>query len=224
VEPSPAALRLHSINGPRTLREQVAHALRAAVVAGEMRPGVVYSAPVLARQLGVSATPVREAVLDLAQQGLVEQVRNRGFRVTVLSERDLDEITALRMLIEVPTVVALAARDVDVSALRPLAARIERAAKKADLIGYVEADRRFHLALLTLAGNRLLVEMADDLRARSRLYGLAGLAERGLLIESAREHMALLDTIAAHDEAGARALIERHIGHVRGLWAGKEEL
>jgi DNA-binding GntR family transcriptional regulator len=216
-------LRLHSIDGPRTLREQVAHALRAAVVAGEMRPGVVYSAPVLARQLGVSATPVREAVLDLVQQGLVEPVRNRGFRVTVLSERDLDEITALRMLIEVPTVASLATHGADVSGLQSLAERIERAAADSDLIGYVEADRRFHLALLAFAGNRWLVEIAGDLRARSRLYGLAGLAERGMLVESAREHTALLDRITAHDEPGARALIERHISHVRGPWAGNDE-
>ena len=209
MEPPSEPLRLHSIDGPRTLREQVAHALRAAVVAGELRPGVVYSAPVLARQLGVSATPVREAVLDLVQQGLVEPVRNRGFRVTVLSERDLDELTALRLLIEVPTVASLAERGADVSALRPLAERIERAAADADLIGYVEADRRFHLALLAFADNRWLVEIAGDLRVRSRL------AERGLLIESAREHAALLDRITARDELGTRALIERHISQVR---------
>ncbi|HSA52260.1 MAG TPA: GntR family transcriptional regulator, partial [Yinghuangia sp.] len=64
-----------------SLREQVARAIRAALVAGEMRPGVVYSAPGLATRFGVSATPVREALLDLAKDGLVEPVRNKGFRV-----------------------------------------------------------------------------------------------------------------------------------------------
>jgi DNA-binding GntR family transcriptional regulator len=213
------------LDGPRTLREQVADALRAALVTGEMRPGTVYSAPGLARQLGVSATPVREALLDLAQQRLVESVRNKGFRVTELSERELDEITQLRALIEVPTVAALASTvsDADVARLRPLAQRIDVAAARGDLIAYVEADRHFHVELLALAGNELLVETVADLRARSRLYGLAELAERGQLVNTAHEHSDLLDLLAKHDEAGARTLIERHIRHVRGVWAGRHE-
>jgi DNA-binding GntR family transcriptional regulator len=215
------ALRLSMLDGPRTLREQVADALRAALVTGELRPGMVYSAPALARQLGVSATPVREALLDLAQQRLVESVRNKGFRVTELSERELDQITHLRALIEVPTVAQLAntITDADVARLRPLAERIEEAAARGDVIAHVEADRRFHVELLALAGNELLVETVADLRARSRLYGLVGLAERGLLVESAHEHHELLDLLAAHDEAGARELMGRHIGHVRSIWA-----
>src|SRR3954470_11176919 len=95
---TPAADRSPALNLPRvlghhSLREQVSHALRAALIAGELRPGVVYSAPVLAAGFGVSATPVREAMLDLAKEGLVEVVRNKGFRVTELSDRDLDELT-----------------------------------------------------------------------------------------------------------------------------------
>src|SRR4051812_40547668 len=91
------------------LRDQVANALRAALIAGELRPGEVYSAPALAAEYGVSATPVREAMLDLAREGLVEAVRNKGFRITEMTERDLDEFTEIRALIEIPTVVGLTA-------------------------------------------------------------------------------------------------------------------
>ena len=69
-----------------------------------MVPGEVYSAPVLGARFGVSATPVREAMVDLSREGLVETVPNKGFRVTAVSESDLDDIAALRMLIEPPTV------------------------------------------------------------------------------------------------------------------------
>src|ERR671911_3059487 len=95
-----ASMTLPSFARRTSLREQVADALRAAVVSGEMKPGHVYSAPALAAQFGVSATPVREAMLDLAKEGLVEAVRNKGFRVTALSGRDLDELTEIRRLIE----------------------------------------------------------------------------------------------------------------------------
>ncbi|MFD8019876.1 GntR family transcriptional regulator, partial [Streptomyces lavendulae] len=65
-------LKQHSlIKAQERLRDQVGHALRAALIAGELRPGSVYSAPGLAAELGVSATPVREAMLDLAREGLV---------------------------------------------------------------------------------------------------------------------------------------------------------
>jgi len=73
-----------------SLREQVSRALEAALVAGELQPGEIYSAPGLAERFGVSATPVREALLDLVRDGFVEVVRNRGFRVVEMSETDLD--------------------------------------------------------------------------------------------------------------------------------------
>ncbi|MGW4664743.1 GntR family transcriptional regulator [Streptosporangium sandarakinum] len=218
-------LDLPAVGERQSLREQVAHALRAALITGEMRPGVVYSAPVLAAQFGVSATPVREAMLDLAKEGLVEAVRNKGFRVTELSDRDLDELTEIRLLIEVPTVTRLAsAGGTDGAArfdpLRPLARKIVDAADRGDLIAYVDADIRFHLELLALAGNAHLVDVVRDLRGRARLYGLPALSARGGLAGSAREHLELLDLLAAGDQEGTERLIRRHIGHVRGIWAG----
>lgn len=205
----------------RNYRDQVAHALRAALVSGQLRPGELYSAPALAARFGVSATPVREAMLDLVREGLVETVSNKGFRVTAVTGRQLDEYTHIRSLIEVPVVAALAstASAAELVALRPDAEQIVAAAKAADLIGYVEADRRFHLGLLALAGNRHLVEVVGDLRKRSRLYGLTRLAEHGLLEASAQEHLELLDALLARDEPAVRAVMTRHLGHVRGLWA-----
>ncbi|MEV8095369.1 GntR family transcriptional regulator [Kitasatospora sp. NPDC085879] len=203
------------------LRDQVAHALRAALISGELRPGVVYSAPALAADFGVSATPVREAMLDLAREGLVEAVRNKGFRVTELSERDLDEFTEIRALIEVPTVgrVTRTATREQLEALRPEAEAIVAAARAHDLIAYLEADRRFHLGLLGLAGNARLVETVGDLRKRSRLYGLTRLDQRGELVSSAEEHLELLDLMIAGDAEAAEECMSRHLGHVRSLWA-----
>ncbi|MET9218349.1 GntR family transcriptional regulator [Streptomyces sp. NPDC088197] len=207
------------------LRDQVANALRAALIAGELRPGAVYSAPILAAELGVSATPVREAMLDLAKEGLVEAVRNKGFRITEITERDLDEYTEIRALIEVPTIgrATAVATPEQLEALRPLALEIVETARGHDLIGYLEADRRFHLGLLALAGNGHLVEVVSDLRKRSRLYGLNWLDETGRLVASAQEHIELLDLMLARDSEGAQECISRHLGHVRSLWADGAE-
>ncbi|GAA3486116.1 MULTISPECIES: GntR family transcriptional regulator [Streptomyces] len=211
----------HLITAQERLRDQVANALRAALIAGELRPGSVYSAPGLAADFGVSATPVREAMLDLAREGLVEPVRNKGFRITEVSERDLDQYTEIRALIEVPVVgkvTRTAARE-ELEALRPVAEEIVASARKHDLIGYLEADRRFHLTLLGLAGNERLVETVGDLRKRSRLYGLTRLDERNELLPSAEEHVELLDLMLTGDAEAAEACMARHLGHVRSLWA-----
>jgi DNA-binding GntR family transcriptional regulator len=215
-------LALPALGVRRNLREEITQTLRAAVISGELRPGVVYSAPSLATQFGVSPTPVREAMLDLANEGLVDIVRNKGFRVTELSDADLDELSELRSLIEVPTVRRIAEAGVapeTLDELRPLAAEIEAAAGRGDLIAHVAADLKFHMRLLALGGNRHLVEVVRSLRARSRIYGLRALADRGALVPSAHEHAELLDLLAAGDADGAEALMRRHIGHVRGIWA-----
>ncbi|QES47667.1 GntR family transcriptional regulator [Streptomyces venezuelae] len=219
-------LKQHSlIKAQERLRDQVGHALRAALIAGQLEPGRVYSAPTLAAELGVSATPVREAMLDLAREGLVEPVRNKGFRVTEVSERDLDQYTELRTLIEVPTigiVTRIAPRE-RLEELRPIAEEIVASAREHDLIGYLEADRRFHLTLLGLAGNERLVETVGDLRKRSRLYGLTSLDKAGLLVSSAEEHLELLDLMLSGDAPAAESCMRRHLGHVRSLWADQAD-
>lgn len=220
----PAAPELPVVGDRQTIRRQVGHALRAALITGELRPGVLYSAPSLAARFGVSATPVREAMLDLVKEGLVEVAPNKGFRVTELSERDLDDITEIRALIEIPTVAEIARRHDPEHApalgeLRETAAGIVEFARTGALTDYIELDRQFHLGLLALAGNPHLVTVVGELRARSRLYGLAQLQEHGVLTRSAAEHLEIVDRVLAGDADGARELMQRHLSHVRGSWA-----
>lgn len=225
IDEATSSLSLPLFPSQKTFRERVADVLQSALISGEMRPGELYSAPALASRLGVSATPVREAMADLARVGMVEVVRNRGYRVTELSDRELDEITDLRRLIEVPTVAKISA-DCDAEAverLRPFANKIVEAAADADLVSYVEADNAFHHELLALSGSEQLARTVAELRSRSRMYGLRDLADQGLLEDSASEHLELLDLVAAHDAVGAEELMDRHIQHVRGVWAGQPE-
>lgn len=214
-----------SFSSRRNLREEIRDMLRGAVISGQLQPGIVYSAPSLAEQFGVSVTPVREAMLDLASEGHVEALRNKGFRVTELSPDQLDSITDVRILIEVPTVRAVAeagASPSDIKRLNGLADMIIEAAERHDLIEYVTADMEFHLAVLGLAGNPELVEVARSLRTKSRLYGLQTLTP-DQIFPSSREHADLVHLIEVRDGDGAERLMRQHLGHVRGIWAGRSE-
>jgi len=208
-----------------SLREQVTRALEAALVAGELRPGEIYSAPALAERLGVSATPVREAMLDLVKDGFVEVVRNRGFRVVEMSDADLDQVSQIRFLLEVPTTaqVARTITPAKLAVLATMADAIEFGAANGDLIGYLDSDRRFHVELISTLENPRLTELVDRLRRQTRLFGLDDLLHSGRLIASAREHHKLLEALKAADVDATRKLMETHILHTRGLWVGRDE-
>jgi DNA-binding GntR family transcriptional regulator len=203
------------------LREMSLSAIRHGMVSGEFRPGEIYSASALAIKLGISNGPVREAMLTLVNQGAMEVVRNRGFRVVELSDKQLDDIYELRMLLEVPAVTGLANKltDADEPELRRLAEEGLAAIKRNDLLAFLDKDRMFHLALLHLSGNGELVEIVERLRDRTRLYGLQALAEARALESSAQQHLDLLDAIFAHDGEGAKRVMTEHLNHVRGDWA-----
>ena len=207
------------------LRDHVSHALRASIISGELEPGVVYSAPSLGARFGVSATPVREAMQDLVRENLVEIVRNKGFRVTEISEQDLDEITHLRLLIEPPVVRAVTPSipNEDFPGLREMAQAIVGWAAVGDLVEYTEADRQFHLELLSYAHNTRMWNLVSDLRAHTRLYGLSSMLERGELEDTAREHLTILDTIESRDESAVESVMREHIVKTRGRWAKPAE-
>jgi DNA-binding GntR family transcriptional regulator len=208
-----------------SLRDQVRRSLEAAMVAGELKPGELYSAPALGERFGVSATPVREAMLDLAKDGFVVAERNRGFRVVEMSEADLDEISQIRLLLEVPSTVQVA-KIIEPAVLEELAAiadKIVSAAAEGDLIDYLDSDRRFHVLLISQLGNNRLTDLVDRMRRQTRLFGLVALAESGVLVSSAQEHRELIKAMRARDTTATKSLINRHIKHTRGLWVGREE-
>ena len=197
-----------------SVRGQILDALRTALVAGELKPGEVYSAPALGDRFGVSATPVREAMQQLALEGAVEVVPNRGFRVIERGARELAELAEVRALIEVPVMLRLA-RTVQAerwAELRPLAEATVRAAASGCRATYAESDRAFHRAVLALSGNEQLVQIAEDLHRRALWPLVGGPSTRGRadLMADAAEHAALLDALIARDLDVVRVLAGGH--------------
>ncbi len=216
---------IHELRQVASLRSRVETSLASAIISGKLAPGTLITVPTLAAQFAVSATPVREAILDLEKRGFVELVKNKGFRVTDVSDQDLEEIVQIRRLLEGPAmrIVAERLRGTGAESLRAQADRIALAASNVEFEDYIAADSVFHLSLLRLTENERLIDLVTELRKQTRMVGLVNLSRTAELEESVREHYQLLELLQEGDGISAENLTRHHIGHVLGWWAGLSE-
>jgi len=195
----------------------VAHALselRARVVSGSLAPGAELSQIRLAEELGVSTTPLREALRRLEAEGLIETRPNRRARVPPLDADDVDAVYCARIALE-SLAVSLAApafADADVSALRDDLAAMRRAAAPSELAAWDVAHASFHRRLVD-TGNPALTGQIDATMARSDRYrrlSVHGDDPAGR-IAGDREHAAIVEAAAARDGNRAAVLLARHL-------------
>lgn len=207
---------------PESLRDRALGILRQATVSGEIRAGEIYSATALAKRLGVSVSPVREAMLTLVNEGIMVPVRNRGFQVAPMTEHDRLEVYELRMLLEVPSVAKLATMDMSahLGRFHRMLDEMDALARDEEVQGFLQADRAFHLALIALHGNERLTNHVATLRDQTRLYGMQQFPGSTKLVESSREHREIVEAIEAGDEELTRERMAAHLGHISGDWAG----
>lgn len=194
------------------LREQVLQQVRSEIISGYSGPGAMYSVPSLATTLGISTTPVREALLELARIGLIEPLRNRGFKVVAPTLAQLRNLFDMRELLEcyAAEMVALK-RKKDLSGLKMLADDIAKSVDSGSVSDYLEADRRFHHALTEEADNELLTETVMALRDKMRLYGIDSDAGKDRQLASVAEHYKIVELAEIGDTEGLRTLLRHHI-------------
>ncbi|MBC2903598.1 GntR family transcriptional regulator [Streptomyces cupreus] len=213
-----------------TLRQQIADALRDEVLAGRLQPGQEFTVKEIAEQYGVSATPVREALVDLSAQGLLEADQHRGFRVHEYSVDDYRGIIEARSLIidgmfqalddsrkgyrepgDPRTAAALAG-------VRRRGEEAQRAASAGDLTVLIGYDLRFWRELAALFGNPYLADFLHRLRVQSwvcAVQPLRRLADlRGELWSG---HTELVDALSRRDIAAARSIIDAYHTHSLSL-------
>lgn len=204
----------------RSLRDEAVQRIRAAIVYGDIEPGQIHSAPALAGRLGVSITPVREALLELTSRGMVTQVRNRGFRVVERTPADLDAALELRELVEIPLLRRLATRGLlpaELAHFDQLAAAGTDAALQNDLETFLDLDRRFHLGLLECAGNPRVTDVVDRVLDHLRLAVFADGAGPALATV-AGGHDEILAAIRARDPAAVQRSASAHLELTRTAW------
>ena len=199
-------------NPASSLRDRVLERVRSDIVSGRSGPGTMYSVPSLASELGVSTTPVREALLELSNRGMIAPMRNRGFKVQASSLEDLENLFEVRELLERFAVVSIAQQRLkDTVELEELADAVAAAVKLRDVGGYLEADRAFHGALVSRTGNPRLTKMIMDLRDDMRLFGIDTADGEERQRASVKEHYQLIEFAVKGDTKNIASLITSHI-------------
>jgi DNA-binding GntR family transcriptional regulator len=193
------------------LYERVAERLRERILAHTLSPGSWIDEQALTAELGISRTPLREALKVLAAEGLVTMKLRRGAYVTEVSERDLAEVFHLLSLLESDAagVVAREAGDGQLAELEALHEVLERAVGERD--AYFDANEAFHMRLLEIAGNRWRNQMVADLRRVMKLYRHHSLFKQGRLEASLKEHRKIMAALRSRNATLAQQLMQQHL-------------
>ncbi|WP_457631411.1 GntR family transcriptional regulator [Oceanithermus sp.] len=199
------------IQRPNLVREAAYEQLKSLIVAGRLRPGERLSEPALAGALGVSRTPVREALVRLAQEGLVEMTPGKGARVRLLAPREVEEVYEVRALIE-GEAARRAAERCDAAGLAALEAALDEleGAEPQDYAAQIAADARFHSLLVAAAGNRVLEQVFHDLDAAlalTRQYT----RDLNQTPQTRQQHREITGAIRRRDAEAARAAAVLHV-------------
>ena len=179
------------------LRDVVFTTLRRAIITGEFTPGERLMEVSLARQLGVSRTPVREAIRKLELEGLVTMIPRKGAQVSHITEKSLRDVVEVRMVLE-EYAVALACERITSSDCKELARLHEEfslAVEKGDVLDIAEKDERFHDAIFRATDNDRLISIINSLREQFYRYRLEYVKDISQWSTLVNEHLALLNAI-----------------------------
>lgn len=202
-----------------TTTDRVFASLRESIVSGEFPAGSLHSIYRLADLLDVSRTPVREAVLRLADIGLVTIERNRGVRIRGVSVADVRSVFELRLMIEVPAAAYAAAHahDDDLALLAAELDGMRAAADEADEQRFTAHDRALHHAIGSILGNQRAQQEVAALRDSIQTRGASTLHRSRGMSEILGEHVPIVEAIVARDARAAAVRMEEHLINTASL-------
>ena len=202
---------------PRALYEEVAELLRQRIFRRELEPGSWIDELAIAKDYGISRTPLREALKVLATEGLVTMKVRRGAYVTEVSEQDLNEVYHLLSLLESDAagVVAAKASYAQMDELKALHQQLEATVRpsKTDREKFFEINERFHMTLLRIANNRWRDQMVADLRKVMKLNRHHSLFKAGRIEDSLAEHRAIMAALTDRDASLSAQRMREHFAN-----------
>lgn len=204
-------------NASQSLTTQAYNTLKERIMRWELRPGELLLVQPLAKELGISRTPVREAMVRLQQEGFVEEAEGKKFRVAQVKLKSILEIHEIRELIELHAVsrAAESRANGQRKELDRLAGRMEKAMREGDHAAFFEADMAFHARIIQMSGNETLEALMAQLNEKiQRIRHMTTYVTRRVE-DTIGEHQAILDAVRGGDPEAARSAMKYHLDKVR---------
>lgn len=195
------------------LRDVVFKTLRQAILTGELKPGERLMEIHLANRLGVSRTPIREAIRMLELEGLVTMIPRKGAEVSRISKQDISDVLEVRASLDALAVRLCCERitDEEISRLEDAATAFSKAIASGDLTEVARADVDFHDIIVEASQNKRLVQMVNNLAERVYRYRLEYIKDKSSHKNLIKEHREILDFIKAGDARNAEEAIISHV-------------
>ncbi|MDN5301580.1 MAG: hypothetical protein PWQ60_1094 [Thermoanaerobacteraceae bacterium] len=200
----------------KPLRDVVFGALREAIITGELKPGERLMEVQLAEEMGVSRTPVREAIRKLELEGLVVMIPRKGAYVAGLSLKDAADVFEIRESLE-GLAAALAAEritDEELEAMEKILTEISGAAEKDDVETIIKKDAEFHQILFAATRNDRLAQIINNLKEQIDRFRVQSFTNRGRIKSILQEHRRIVDALKGRDADMAEKLAKDHIEKV----------
>ncbi|NMB97289.1 MAG: GntR family transcriptional regulator [Clostridiaceae bacterium] len=202
-----------NLNNYKPLREVIFSTLREAIIMGELKPGERLMEVQLAEKMGVSRTPVREAIRKLELEGLVVMMPRRGAHVARLTDKDIMDVLEVRASLD-GLATALATERIkedEVKELKHIQAQLENYVEKGNLQGIIKKDIEFHDVIYKASKNEKLVQIANNLREQVYRFRVIYLKDFGSNEEVIREHNEICSAIFNKNPEQAREAAQNHI-------------
>ncbi len=202
-----------TINEYLPLRDVVFQTLRRAILKGELEPGERLMEVALANKMGVSRTPIREAIRKLELEGLVIMIPRKGAEVASITEKDLTDVLEVRSSLEKLAIELAAERiaDEDIERLKVACKDFEEALGDPDVTVGAEKDVAFHDVIYEATHNARLIQILNNLREQMYRYRLEYLKDPASHPQLVREHQELVEALSARNKEAASAVMQNHI-------------
>ncbi len=217
------------IASTETIRKKVHKHLREQILSGEIGPNERLIETKIAKDIGTSRTPVREALHSLEQEGLIESIPRIGYKVRVINDHEAVEIWEIRSAIE--TLAARwaceNAREKLTKELRKNIALSEKTISQDEVQSFVELDAQFHEIIARLSGGKRLLELAQSLRRHALRYRIKSINLPGTALRAIEGHKGILRAIEANDHEALTEAVRKHLEQskedtLRYAFSGKE--
>ena len=207
-----------AIKQPESLAKMAYEAIRQSILSGQWKIGELYNEKAIAADLGISRTPVREALLELASQDLIIFLPRRGLMVNRFTRRDVDEIFEVRKAIELAAVekIVKTSPPFDLFEIEESLLNQRKAVKQKDYIAFMEADRLFHTSISELTNNRRIIAILDNIRDIIHVMGAKALAIEGRALEVIEEHQTICEALKKGNIEEARRAMAYHLDQSKG--------